>query len=107
MRHWHLAISMLVVILQRLLLTNITWGRRTTKWRMDSGALVIQLRYLPRLTGGRREVRDVLRVGKDVQEQRHRDICERKRDDATKNDACDGFVDQEEEMDEANEEKGH
>ena len=105
MRHWHLAISMLVVISQRLL-TNITWGRRTTKWRMASGALVIQLRYLPRLTGWRCEVRDVLRVGKEVQEQ-HRDICERKRDDATKNDACDGFVDQEEEMDEANEEKGH
>ena len=42
-----------------------------------------------------------------MQEQRHRDICERKRDDATKNDACDGSIDQEEEVDEANEEKGH
>lgn len=40
-----------------------------------------------------------------MQEQRHRNIRERKGDGATEDDACDGFVDQEEVVDEADEEK--
>ena len=93
---------MLVVILQRIL-PNVTRGR-TTKWRLASGALVIHLRYLPRPTGGRCEV---LRIREEAQEHRHRDICEHEGDGVTENDVCDGFVDQEKEVDEANEEEEH
>ena len=46
-----------------------------------------------------------MRVGEEAKEQRRRDIYERKGDGVPEKDASDGFVDQEEEVDDANEEK--
>ena len=42
-----------------------------------------------------------MRGGEEEQEQRHRDIHERKGNDVPEKDACDGFVDLEEEIDKA------
>ncbi len=46
-----------------------------------------------------------MRVGEETREQRRRDVHERKGDDVPKKDPCDCFVDREEEVDEADEEK--
>ena len=85
------------------MILNVVRGS-TTERRLAFGGFAIELRYLPRPTGGRYEES---RVGEEAQEKRRRDIREHKGDGVTENDVCDGFVDLKEKVDDTNEKKEH